>query len=532
MILPPRPGSPVDRRTFLRRAAGLAAAGLVVPGEMLAGELLAERAARDPWAPLVPPRPTGDPVRVRGRVVSSGRGLARVGISDGLRVVETDGDGRFELVSDSARDFVSVSLPAGHRIPVNETGTARFYQPLRPDGRGEMEALFELEPLAGPAERPDERHTMLFLPDIQTQNDWEMARFHELSVPDVAATVREQGDRPVFGIAAGDIMFDDLSLYPEYERGVRRMGAPFFQVVGNHDLDFEGRTDEASTTTFNRHFGPRYYSFDRGAVHYVVLDDVLWHGAGYIGYLERDQLAWLEADLARIDPGRPVVVALHIPVVGTRHWREGERSPSISGSVTNREALVRLLEPFQAHVLSGHTHENDHNHGLGFHEHVSGTVCGAWWSGPICGDGTPHGYSVYEVDGEEIRWRYKSTGHPADHQMRAYRPGADRAAPRELLVNAWDADDGWTLDWYEDGERRGRMARRIGYDPASVRIHTGEELPPRRSWVDPYPRWIHHAPASTGAGELRVEATDRFGRTYTAVAGPVPAGMEGWEETE
>lgn len=523
----PDPAAPpaMDRRSFLVRAAGLAT-GLALPGE-----LRAERILADPYALLPVGRRAGEPVRVRGRVVSGGRGLPRVGISDGLRVVETDAEGRFELVSDTAREFVSCSLPSGHGIPLNETGTARFYRPLLPDGRGEMDALFELEPLAGPGERPDERHTMLLLPDIQTQDAWEMARFHELSVPDVAATVREQGGRHVFGVAAGDIMFDDLSLYPEYERGVRRMGAPFFQVVGNHDLDFPGRTDEASTRTFGRHFGPRYYSFDRGAVHYVVLDDVLWHGAGYIGYLERDQLTWLEADLARVEAGRPVVVVTHIPLVGTRHWREGERSPRISGSVTNREALARLLEPFQAHVLSGHTHENDHSWGLGFHEHVSGTVCGAWWSGPICGDGTPHGYSVYEVDGEEVRWRYKSTGHPAGHQMRAYRPGADPAAPMELLVNAWDADDRWTLVWYEDGERRGRLARRIAYDPVSLRIHAGDELPPRRSWVDPYPRWIHHAPASPDAGEIRVEATDRFGRTYTAVAGPVPEEMEGWVET-
>lgn len=526
---PSAPPSPpgLSRRTFLRRAAGLAGMGLSLPGELVAEALLL-----DPHAPLPRPRRAVDPVRVRGRVVSGGRGLARVGVTDGLRVVETDGEGRFELPSDTGRDFVACSLPAGHRIPRGGTGTARFYHPLRPDGRGEMDALFELQPLEGPGERPDECHALLLLPDIQTQDAWEMTRFHELSVPDVAATAQALGDRPVFGVAAGDIMFDDLSLYPEYERGVSRIGVPFFQVVGNHDLDFDGRTDEASTATFSERFGPRYYSFDRGAVHYVVLDDVLWHGAGYLGYLERDQLTWLAADLARVEAGRPVVVVTHIPVVGTRHWREGERSPDPSGSINNREALARLLEPYAAHVLSGHTHENDHNRGMGFHEHVSGTVCGAWWSGPICGDGTPHGYSVYEVDGEQIRWRYKATGHPADHQMRAYRPGSDPAAPRELLVNAWDADEDWTVDWYEDGERRGRMARRIGYDPVSLRIHAGDELPPRRSWVDPYPRWMYHAPASSDAREIRVEATDGAGRRHTAVAAPVPAEMTAWEETD
>jgi len=511
----------LDRRTFLGRAATLLAGGLLLPME-----LRAERAVLDPYRPLPSLLPVGDPVRVRGRVVVGGRGLARVGVSDGRRVVETDADGRFELRSDTRRPFVHCSLPAGHRIPRNESGTARFYHALRPDARGEMDALFELERLDG----DDARHTLLLLPDIQTETAWEMARFHELSVPDVAGTVAAMGDRHAFGVACGDIMFDDLSMYPEYERSVRRMGVPFFQAVGNHDLDFEGRTDEASTRTFARHFGPRYYSFDRGAVHYVVLDDVLWHGSGYIGYLDADQLAWLEADLARVEAGRPVVVATHIPALGTGHARRGEGSPRISGSVNNREALARLLDPFEAHVLSGHTHENDHNWEMGLHEHVSGTVCGAWWSGPICGDGTPHGYSVYEVEGEEITWRYKSTGHPAQHQMRAYLPGADPTAPQEVVANVWDADPDWTVVWYEDGERRGRMARRVGYDPVSLRIHPGEELPPRRTWVDPYPRWLHYAPASPEAREIRVEATDRFGRVYTAVAGPVPPEMRAWPE--
>jgi len=37
-------------------------------------------------------------------------------------------------------------------------------------------------------------------------------------------------------------------------------------------------------------------------------------------------------------------------------------------------------------------------------------VCGAWWSGDVCWDGAPNGYGVYDVRGEEVRWRYKGTG--------------------------------------------------------------------------------------------------------------------------
>jgi hypothetical protein len=504
----------LNRRGFLRTAAGLAAAA-VLPEGVLA----------DPYAPHGITLPPPDPVRIRGRVRAAGRGLGGVAVNDGRSVVSTDGDGRFEILSSTDRSFVSCSLPAGHRIPVNAPGTARTYQPIRPDRRGEMDALFELEELPG----GDDAHTLFLLPDVQTQNDWEMARFHELSVPDMQASVAALGGRHAFGIACGDIMFDDLAMYPDYERGVRDMGIPFFQVIGNHDLDLDGAVDEETTATFSRHFGPRYYSFDRGAVHYVVLDDVFYHGTGYVGYLDRDQLAWLQEDLALVERGRPVIVALHIPAYGTRHIRGGERSPGASVSVNNREQLQRLLEPFQAHVLAGHTHENDHNWDMGFHEHVSGTVCGAWWSGPICGDGTPHGYSAYEVDGEQIRWRYKAVGETDDHQMRAYLPGADTSAPQELVANVWDADPEWTVLWYENGERRGRMARRVGYDPLSVRIHRGGDMPPRRPGVEPYPRYLYYAPVSSDARDVRVEAIDRFGRTYSAPAGGVRDDMSAWQ---
>jgi hypothetical protein len=212
-----------------------------------------------------------------------------------------------------------------------------------------------------------------------------------------------------------------------------------------------------------------------------------------------------------------VVVTLHIPSLGSGHIRRGQTRPGNTVSVTNREVLYRLLEPYTAHLLCGHTHENDHVFEHGVHEHVSGTVCGAWWSGPICYDGTPSGYGVYDVRGDEVSWQYKSTGQPLDHQIRTYPAGSDPRAPDEFVANVWDWDPEWTVVWYEDGARRGEMARRIGLDPLSVELHTGPDLPERRTWVEPTPtRHLFYAPYPESAREIRVEATDRFGRTYDA----------------
>ncbi|WP_428277953.1 calcineurin-like phosphoesterase C-terminal domain-containing protein [Candidatus Palauibacter sp.] len=491
----------LNRRTFLKTGA-LSAAALATRAESLLAA---------PCDPLPRARRIANPVRVQGMVRAGGRGLGRVSISDGLQVVDSDADGRFELVTSTDRDFVWVRVPSGYEIPLNPSGTARFYERIDPSA-SEMSVAFDLAPL----DVSDERHTLLLLGDIQTQTEEEMGWFHERSVPDLRQTVREFGDTHVFGISDGDIMYDRLGLYPEYERGVQRIGVPFFQVIGNHDLDMESPTDEASTDTFSRHFGPRYYSFDRGAVHYVVLDDVFWHGSGYLGYLDADALTWLAADLNRVEAGAPVIVATHIPALGSNHVRRGLTSPDPPGAIMNRDALYRLLEPFQAHILTGHTHELEHVFEAGTHEHVAGAICGAWWSGPICWDGAPNGYCVYEAAGEEISWRYKSTGFDATHQMRIYPPGADPSAPDEIVANVWDWDPEWTVRWFADGDPRGLMARRPGRDPLSVELHSGDDLPPHRPWVEPrITNHMFYAPVEPGVVEVRVEATDRFGRAYS-----------------
>ena len=483
------------RRQFLKSTA------LALPAAIL----------KDPYTPWTRSTLPADPVRVRGVVQSSGKGLIDVAVSDGRTVTRSGTDGTFEIVTDTRQPFIHVSTPGGFKISENESGTARFYQPISPNSEGEAEAIFELEPMV----QRDDEHSFLVLADTQTQNDFEMRLLHQQTVPDIVKTVGRMGDRHCFGVACGDIMFDDLTLYPEYERAVTEMGIPFFQVVGNHDLDLESTTDEASTSTFNKHFGPRYYSFDRGVVHYVVLDDVLFHSQGYIGYLDDLQLQWLEQDLARVEAGRPVVVFAHIPGLSTRFRRNGENEANISVSITNRQRLYRMLEPYRAHLLSGHTHENEHVFEGGVHEHIHGTVCGAWWSGPICYDGTPNGYGLYEVNGEQITWRYKSTGYDDNYQMRVYPRGSDPTAPNEIVVNVWDADPEWNIVWYEDGMQKGRMSNRIGKDPMSVELHTGPTIPERRTWVEPVnTNHLFYAPVSPETAELRIEATDRFGRTY------------------
>lgn len=489
----------MDRRHFLRQS-----------GLVLGGLALADRLQASPYAPTPAVAMPGAPMRIRGRVTGAGRGLAGVRVSDGVSVVRTAADGSYALIADSSQPFVFVSTPAGWQPAQNATGTARFYQPIG-NGGSEMRADFALVPRAG-----DAKHTMLVLADPQTKTREETDLVHSQTVPDVLRTVAAAGDRAVLGVACGDIMYDDLSLYPEWERAVQRMGVPFYQVIGNHDLDYTSRTDEGASETFRSRFGPTAYSFDVGAIHYVVLDNVFWHGAGYLGYVDSRQLSWMAADLATIERGRTVVLLMHIPALSTMDERRSNaKQPGAASSVMNREAIYKLLEPFKAYIVSGHQHEMEHVHEGGPQHIVAGAVCGAWWSGPICYDGTPNGYLVLHGDDSAVSWRYQGTGLPADHQIRGYKRGADRTAPDEVVANVWAADESWRVTWIEDGQPRGSMARRKGFDPLSVELHTGPDLPKHNPWVDPAPtRHLFYATPSREAKEVIVEARDAAGRTF------------------
>lgn len=490
----------INRRKFIKKL-GLTAGSLGALG-LLPYDLSALTAIPKPFKAI----------KATGRVSSQGKGLAGVLVTDGLSVVKTDRNGEYQFLSNNQQDFVYLSLPAGYKIPRQKNGSAAFYKKLD-HSKPEVSLSFELQAL----EEKDDNHHFLLLADTQIQNEYEADQLINVSAPDILKTVQELGDPNTFGIGCGDLVFDKLELLKEYNEAVLKTGVPFFQVMGNHDADMDVRSDEMTSSTFQSHFGPTYYSFNRGEVHYVVLDDVMFLGKNktYVGYINEKQLAWLEQDLQFVEPGSTVVVSLHIPCITGAVERYPDRDQK-GGTVANREQLYELLSPFEAHLMSGHTHFNDNRvHGKIF-EHCHGTVCGAWWSGPVCYDGTPNGYGVYQVKGSSLSWHYKSTGLDKNHQFRVYEKGADPGYPDFRAVNVWNWDPEWKVNWLEDGIRQGEMKRIVAHDPLSVALHTGPELPQRRTWVEPQLTdhmffFRQNNPESTVVAEI----TDRFGNTFT-----------------
>ncbi len=77
-------------------------------------------------------------------------------------------------------------------------------------------------------------------------------------------------------ILLGDVMGDDLGLLPRFKQMMSAVGLPQYYVHGNHDYDFDATDDAHSADTWRREYGPAYYSFDIGDVHFVVLDNVVY----------------------------------------------------------------------------------------------------------------------------------------------------------------------------------------------------------------------------------------------------------------
>ncbi len=434
---------------------------------------------------------------IKGKVRAKGRGIAGVVISDGYSVVTTDSKGRYELNLHAAASSVFMSTPAGYAFN-HEQGISRHYIPVNQLKR--RSADFELVQLSG----DDNQHRFIIWADPQVKNKSDVGKMMTESVPDVQRLLSAAGAETLFhGIAVGDIVWDELGLFAEYEKAVGQMGIPFFQCLGNHDMDYNKGDDSVSDNSFQEAYGPTYYSFNRGKAHYIVLDDVRYLGKEreYDGFITQNQLDWLKKDLSFVPKDHLVILCLHIPV---------------HSGVKNNQDLYALLGDRNVHIMSGHTHYNVNDLKGGVYEHNHGTVCGAWWTGPVCGDGTPCGYGVYTVTGNELRWYYQSTGKEKDYQFKIYQPDKP-GQPKEILVNIWNYDPAWKTEYFIDGISQGALTQTEGFDPLAYATLLGPDLPKPRGFAEPKKtNHLFKGIINSPGKEVMVIATDRFGQTYKA----------------
>lgn len=448
--------------------------------------------------------------KLTGYIKANGIGLANVSVTDGHLVVVTDNNGFYSFYANPKARFVNFSIPSGYKIPHNNSIT-QFYSVINLSLENHQ-ADFNLEKTTS----NDEKHGFVVWADTQIQNQRDADLLLKNAAPDLKDLVATYPKEYLHGIGCGDLVWDNFNLFPNYKKAISLSGLPFFNVIGNHDMDLNARSDEGSSQTFESHFGPTYYSYNRGKIHYVVLDDVFFVGAEkkYIGYITETQLSWLEQDLQNVKSGSTIVLSLHIPTYTYQHKRR-KAEEEMGGTVTNRQRLYDMLQSYKVHIMSGHTHFNEVIINNNITEHVHGTVCGAWWTGNICGDGTPNGYGVYEVDGDNIKWYYKATGKDKNHQMRIYPPGKQTDFPTEASINIWNYDKNWKINCFADGKEIGAPIQKTAYDPIARETMLGKDLPSIRGWIEPGLTdhlFFIQVPQNTKI--LAVKAVDGFGNNY------------------
>ena len=465
------------------------------------------------------------------------KGLPGVRVSNQREIVVTDDDGGWRLPVDDNTIFFVIK-PRGWMTPVDDDNLPEFYYIHKPNGSPELtyagvEATGPLpESIDFPLyrqEEPDKFRAIIF-GDTQTRDMREI----EYMAHDVVEELI--GTDASFGVTLGDLVFNDLSILGPYAKAVALIGIPWYNVIGNHDINFDATDDGDSDETFERHFGPAYYSFDYGPTHFLVLDNINWHGTTeerrgfYNGGFGPEQMEFVKNDLALIPEDQLVVLMMHIPLTG----------------VGDRAELYRLIEmrPYALSV-SAHTHyqahvfidDEDGWQGPKPHHHlINVTACGSWWQGSPNENGIPHttmrggapnGYSIFSFDGNQYTIQYKAAGFPATYQMNVYAPESvtqEEAGKTPIYVNVFGGSDKSTVEVRlgPDGEWR-PMRKVSGPDPAYAEMHERDKdlKPPYRPLPGPMNSphlWRGVLPDNLpkGTHALHVRSTDMFGQTYMA----------------
>jgi hypothetical protein len=362
---------------------------------------------------------------------TSDPGIAGVLVSNGRDVARTDAEGCWRLPV-AAGDSLFVIKPPNWTTPVGPGSIPRFSYLHQPNGTpadipyrhqgvaptGQLPSSIDF-----PLRRQDEstRFEALLLADTQPESEAELSYLRD----DIIAGTLPIG--AAFAINHGDVVSDDLSLYPRYLRLLGATGIPWHHCPGNHDMNSDARDDLHSRETWKRTFGPRHYAFQYAGATFILLDNVYYFGyrpgqprsGTYCGRIGEEQLQFVRNVLAHVPPEQLIVLSMHIPLVTCLD----PHNPA--DNTADHRALLDLLSRRPHTVsLSGHMHVSEHHqlgaeHGFngsdGHHHQVLAAASGSWWGGPrdcngvpsaVCPDGTPNGFHILSIDGPSWSTRF------------------------------------------------------------------------------------------------------------------------------
>lgn len=451
-----------------------------------------------------------------------GNAVANVVVTDGFTTSKTDQNGVYQLVRNRRAKFVYYSTPADCKIVVDGSNHPKFYEPLTSkDKLIRHDFTVEKQPV-------ENEFTLFCVSDPQCRNENELNRYKFETIPDINREAARFDH--VYAITLGDIIFDSPALWSAMKSSMAGQAVPFFQTIGNHDHLETAENEEKAVEGFQQQFGPTDYSFNRGDVHIISMDNVIYTGKQqYTGGFTDNQWKWLQEDLSHVSKEKMVILNTHIP------FRAGGSSDHRS---YHAEVLQLLSTYAEAHIMIGHTHyQINYLHkvnGKTVYEHVHGAACGAWWNSEWCADGTPNGYGVYEIEGNGMKnWYYKGTNEPADFQMRAYdatkvfgpagkytyafAPNLSLTGDGWIVANIWNADENWDVKLFQDGVEIGTMTQRSSKDYWVLYHHLELLSKAVGSTFDKSSNHFYLGRLNGKASDanFRIEARDPFGNVYT-----------------
>ncbi len=453
----------------------------------------------------------------QGKVLCDNKGIEGVVVTDGTYFDVTDSEGSYSLDYNPSATHIYISSPSGYAVPFEES-VPKFWIRLK-DVSDKKNINFNLQKIAG----GDTKHYFIAVGDPQVRNKAELDKL----APILNYMVQEIDDsaiNPVHLMVAGDVVFNTPDMHDLSKQYFEKVNEPVYYTIGNHDHVFNrsetasDNNDKTADSVYVRHYGPTCYSFNRGEVHYLVLDNIFFQGGANVDYsleFTSDQLKWAQKDLSFVPKSKALVVMFHGP----------SQYPSSTSLKGNSADLYALLSGYSnVQIICGHTHYNsvvtDYP---GITEHIVGAACGGWWEGPVCPDGALLGYKIFEVNGTEIKWTYRSYLQPKD-QFSVFLP--EPRAPvlpdsDELLVNVWDWDPMWSVTYSLDrGTTYTPMTRYSdgAYDPTAIE-YFGEEgnssFPPGRTWINAEPtNHIFQCVPPNNAESVIIKVVNRFGKVF------------------
>ena len=442
---------------------------------------------------------------ISGRVHDGNKGIANVAVTDGMNIVRTDIDGKYSLLTLSDTRFVYITTPSGYETEVKDSTIPQFYKELTAEDTYDF--------CLKKSDVDVTNHVFFVHADAQVTSVEDVEQYKSIVADNVALKNTYSGMK-VFGMDCGDIVGDSPWFFPNYVEAVKPLDMPIFRAIGNHDMDYFGRTYETSYKTFETYFGPKHFSFDCGDAHYIVIDDNFYTGYGinYFTYVDEKTFRWLEQDLAGVAKDKLLFVFMHIPTSLVADLDEAKFG---TDEMTNVRQFHALFEGYETHIVSGHTHFNlNVEYSDKMIEHNTAAACGTWWRTEECMDGTPRGYAVFEVTGKTVKWYYKSSGYDRDYQMRVYAPGSAEEFPEDVIANVWNYDSRWKVELLENGVKTADMVKYTDYDPIS-REHCSNREIVLYDWIWPIKNsHMFHAKPLNPNAKIQVRATDRFGNVY------------------